>query len=50
MYLLILLPKLLYTLMGLEFIGISDSERLVNLNFIVLFKIDFALNLLVPDC
>ena len=49
-YLFILLAKLLYTLIGFELIGISDSDLFVNLNLIVLFKMDLAPNLFVFDC
>ena len=55
MYLFILLPMLLSTFMDFVLIGISVSERFVNLNFIVLLKIERALNLFVewdspPSC
>lgn len=51
MYLWILLLKLFSTFNDLVFNGISDSDLFVNLNFIVLLKIDFELNLFVPpDC
>lgn len=34
--------------MPFAFIGMSDSDRFVNLNFIVLPNIDLLLNLLLP--
>lgn len=48
MYLWILLLKLLSIFIDFEFTGMSDSERFVSLNFIVLLRIDFELNLFVP--